>query len=90
MERDLGEENAGNSLMTNEHVCRYLELLPDGDYFCGGCQKTYRLAPVEPTCKCVEVDAGGCVGFDVKDCPRHNPSSPTYVGRDHANRGGNP
>lgn len=34
--------------MTNEHVCRYLELLPDGGYFCGGCQKTYRLAPVEP------------------------------------------
>jgi len=31
--------------MTNEHVCQYLELLPDGAYFCGGCQKTYRLTP---------------------------------------------
>lgn len=34
-----------------EHVCRYLELLPDGSYFCGGCEKTYRLpqAASEPT-----------------------------------------
>jgi len=30
---------------SKEHVCRYLELCPDGSYFCGGCQKIYRLAP---------------------------------------------
>lgn len=34
----------------------------------------------EQRCKCVEVDAGGSVGFDVKDCPLHNPESPTYIG----------
>lgn len=37
--------------------------------------------PAEPTCKCLEVDAGGSVGFDVKDCQLHNPESPQYVGR---------
>lgn len=37
--------------MTKEHVCRYLELNEDGSYYCGGCQKSYRVAPVEPECK---------------------------------------
>lgn len=40
----------------------------------------------DPACKCVEVDAGGCVGWDVANCPRHNPDSPNYVGRDSVNR----
>lgn len=34
--------------MTNEHVCRYLELCDDGSYFCGGCKNSYRLAPEPP------------------------------------------
>lgn len=34
--------------LTNEHVCRYLELNTDGSYYCGGCQKSYRLTQVEP------------------------------------------
>lgn len=33
--------------MSDGHVCRYLELCPDGTYFCGGCQKSWRLTPVE-------------------------------------------
>jgi hypothetical protein len=36
--------------------------------------------PLKAACKCVEVDAGGCVGFDVKNCPLHNPESPFYEG----------
>lgn len=31
-----------------------------------------------PVCKCIEVDGGGSVAFDVSSCAIHNPDSPTY------------
>jgi hypothetical protein len=58
----------------------------DGVYWCGCANCTAVSPTIELTCKCVEVDAGGCVGWDVNNCPRHNPDSPTYVGRDGVNR----